>query len=179
MNTKHTQNDIKSAHHGDKNGVPTNALIEAAQLPIDATRLDFQPVLQPEDIQFYFEDGVFVKQLSLERVGYCIPGHKHEFSHTSMLAKGSVRMWRDGQFVGDFHAPTGIKVDAGAFHMFMALEDNTLLFCIHNTHGFPEEELEAKLVTEKNTAGFPYKEAEPKTLTERISYAPKSYWKTL
>jgi hypothetical protein len=104
---------------------------------------------QDELIEFHFADGVMVKQIPFRRAGVGRPGHKHTYDHTSMLAKGALRIWCDGTLLGDFKAPTGIFIRANAFHTMVALEDDTLLYCIHNTHNFPPNELEQYLVKEK------------------------------
>jgi len=107
---------------------------------------------QPELVEIYDDaDGIYIRQIQLKKQGYGVPGHKHTYDHTSMLATGAVRAWRDDKFIGDFVAPTGIKILAGCFHKFVALEDNTVMYCIHNTHGLPKEALEDELVIEKNT----------------------------
>lgn len=105
--------------------------------------------MQPEKVEFFFEDDVFVKQIYLAKAGYSVPGHAHTYSHTWFLAAGRARLWRDGKIIGDFEAPTGIKINAGCFHTIAALTDGVLGYCIHNTHGFPLEELEQHLVKAK------------------------------
>jgi quercetin dioxygenase-like cupin family protein len=104
---------------------------------------------QPEKVEFFFEDEVFVKQIYLAKAGHSVAGHAHTYSHTWFLAAGRARLWRDGKIVGDFQAPTGIKIEAGCFHTITALTDGVLGYCIHNTHGFPLEELEQHLVKAK------------------------------
>lgn len=111
---------------------------------------EFFDVEQPEMAEFYMEDGVFIKQIVLEKAGYVAPQHSHNYDHTSMLAVGSVRAWRDGIHMGDFKAPTGIIVRAHSRHAFQALTDGVVMYCIHNTHGIPPEELEQKLVDQKH-----------------------------
>lgn len=56
-----------------------------------------------------------------------------ERKHMSMLALGSVRVWQDGVYSGDYTAPAGIKIPANVKHTFMSLEPNTIIYCIHNT----------------------------------------------
>ena len=108
-----------------------------------------------EKIEFHTADDVFVKQLVLEKEGYVINQHAHTYDHTSMLATGKVRVFCDGQLLGDFVAPTGVFIKANAFHAILALEDNSVLYCIHNTHGFPREQLEQELVAARNPNGEP------------------------
>ena len=87
---------------------------------------------QPPVVEIKMADGVFIKQMLIETAGTYIPQHSHSYDHTSMLAVGSVRLWKDGLWVGDFTAPAGITIVAGVAHTFMALEDKTIVYCIHN-----------------------------------------------
>lgn len=80
-------------------------------------------------------DGIFIKQIRLDRKGYTVPQHVHAYDHHSMLATGAVRAWADGELLGDFVAPRPIFIAAGKQHTFLALEDRTLLYCVHNLHG--------------------------------------------
>jgi quercetin dioxygenase-like cupin family protein len=125
-----------------------------------APGMQTEPVVQPEKWEFHGEDSVFIKQIFLAKAGYTVPGHAHTYDHTSMLASGKVRMWREGVLVGDFEAPTGLKVEANCFHQFTALVDGTILYCIHNTHGFPADQLEAELVEAYNTEGMRHETSE-------------------
>lgn len=87
---------------------------------------------QPPDWEHISVDGVFIKQMYLKEPGTMVPQHAHRYDHTSMLATGSVRMWKEGLFVADFVAPAPIFIKAGVKHMFQSLEANTLIYCIHN-----------------------------------------------
>lgn len=78
-------------------------------------------------------DGVFIKQMYLAQQGTMVPQHAHSYDHTTMLAKGSVRVWMEGQLKGDFVAPKALFIKAKVKHTFQSLEPDTLLYCIHNT----------------------------------------------
>jgi quercetin dioxygenase-like cupin family protein len=87
---------------------------------------------QPPIWEHRTADNVFIKQMFIKEKGTFIPQHSHRYDHTSMLATGSVRVWMDGQLVGDLTAPCPIFIEAFKKHTFMSLEPNTLLYCIHN-----------------------------------------------
>lgn len=106
-------------------------------------------VTQPEKWEFHGEDEVFIKQIYLAKIGYIVPQHAHKYAHTSMLATGSIRLWKDGKHIGDFKAPTGLTIAAHCKHAMQALEDETTIYCIHNTHGFTDD-LENHLVEDKH-----------------------------
>jgi hypothetical protein len=92
--------------------------------------------LTPVDLdhwEFHCVDGIFIKQMHLKNAGTYVPQHEHKYPHNSMLAAGSVRVWREKQWHGDFKAPTAILIDAGVKHTFLSLEPDTIVYCIHNT----------------------------------------------
>jgi quercetin dioxygenase-like cupin family protein len=57
-------------------------------------------------------------------------GHSHPFDHLTLLAKGSLRVTVDG-LVTDFQAPHMIYIQKDKTHELVALESETLAFCIH------------------------------------------------
>ena len=57
-------------------------------------------------------------------------GHSHPFDHLTLLAKGSLRVTVDG-LATDFHSPHMIYIQKDKTHELVALEDETLAFCIH------------------------------------------------
>lgn len=92
-------------------------------------------VEQPPVVEFHTADGLFIKQMYVAKAGTLIPQHSHAWDHTSMLARGSVRVWVGGVIKGEHVAPTGIFIEAGVKHLFQTLEDETIVYCIHNLHG--------------------------------------------
>jgi hypothetical protein len=95
---------------------------------------------QPPIVEIKIMPGLFVKQMLLARAGTYVPQHSHATGHLSMLAVGSVHAWKGDQFMGTYHAPTGIPIEAGIKHTFRSLVDNTLIYCIHRVgpSGDPE-----------------------------------------
>jgi quercetin dioxygenase-like cupin family protein len=84
------------------------------------------------NVTFHGADGVMVMQWVFEHKGSLVPQHEHAYDHLSMLASGSIRVAVDGKFLGVYHAPAGINIQAGKKHVFLTLEDNTVIYCIHN-----------------------------------------------
>jgi mannose-6-phosphate isomerase-like protein (cupin superfamily) len=89
-------------------------------------------------------DGVWIRSMAVPRADTVIPQHAHRWDHTTMVAKGAVRVWQDGEELGDFYAPCGIFIRAGAKHTFLSLTDDTLLYCIHNISRTGEVEVVAE-----------------------------------
>jgi hypothetical protein len=57
-------------------------------------------------------------------------GHSHPFDHLTLLTKGSLRITIEGQ-VTEFKAPHMIFIVKNKNHELIALEDDTLAYCIH------------------------------------------------
>jgi len=75
-------------------------------------------------------DNVFVKLMCLNNVGDKVTGHVHTFDHITLLSTGRVIMRARG--VEKEHvAPKILVTPKGISHEFEALEDNTVLSCIH------------------------------------------------
>ena len=89
-------------------------------------------------------DGVFIKQMYLKDPGMLVPQHAHVYDHTSMVACGSVRMWKDAEWVADFKAPCPIFIEARIKHTFQSLEPGTLIYCIHNVSRTGAVEIHAR-----------------------------------
>ena len=98
---------------------------------MSAIPTSFVPVEQPPVWQVCV-DGIFIKQMSLTKAGHIVPQHVHKYDHHTMLAHGAVRVWTDKAYSVDYEAPAPILIRAGHAHVFMALADDTVLYCIHN-----------------------------------------------
>lgn len=88
--------------------------------------------IEPEVIEFYLADDVFVKSGLFKEVGTIIPQHSHEYDHTSFIATGAVHVWCDDQDLGEWKSPCGILIKKHTKHRFITLESNTTILCIHN-----------------------------------------------
>lgn len=74
--------------------------------------------------------NVFVKQMHFQFAGDKEEGHSHLFDHLTLLASGKLRLTALGE-TSDFNAPQHIFIKAGVVHELEALEDNTVVHCIH------------------------------------------------
>lgn len=106
--------------------------------------VDVHAVEQPEP-WLVKVDGIAINQIYLAKTGMIAAKHVHDYSHHTMLAHGSIRVWIDGQQCEDIKAPRPIFVEAGRQHSFQALEDETVLYCIHNLHGADEIDIVAEV----------------------------------
>lgn len=94
-------------------------------------------------------DKLFIKSMHVPKAGTVIPQHAHVWGHTTYLAKGRLRVWRDGEYVGDFTAPHELWIDKGVKHTFQTLEDDVIALCIHNL----QEESVVKILEEHDLVG--------------------------
>ena len=74
--------------------------------------------------------NVFIKQMTFTKAGDLEEGHSHTFDHVTLLASGKIRLNALGKST-DFTAPHHIFIKAGVNHELVALEDNTVVHCIH------------------------------------------------
>lgn len=86
----------------------------------------------PDDVEWTTPDGIFIKGMIMAKKGTTVAQHSHTYAHTSLIVKGSVRVWAEGELKGDFKAPYAIIIPAKTKHKFQALEDGTDVYCIHN-----------------------------------------------
>lgn len=77
-------------------------------------------------------DGIQHETIHVFKAGHHIGQHAHVYPHTTVIARGSLRLWADGQDMGVLRAVTGVLIPAGVKHRFEILEDDTVYSCIHN-----------------------------------------------
>ena len=101
--------------------------------------------IQPETIEFYSADGVFVKTMHIRYKGVIVPQHSHQYDHMSFLAIGEVSVFKhdkSGSFTGErMIAPCAIHIKAGIKHSFLSVTDEVLILCIHNVSRTGEVEI--------------------------------------
>lgn len=74
--------------------------------------------------------NMFVRMMNFESVGSYEPGHTHAFDHLTLLGTGSLRVIINGTAT-DYKAPAMIFIKAEVEHELVALEHNTIAYCIH------------------------------------------------
>jgi hypothetical protein len=74
--------------------------------------------------------NLWSRQMHFLKEGDVEHGHTHQFNHLTLLAHGSLRVTVDGVST-DFKAPNMIYIHKDKMHELVALEDNTVAYCIH------------------------------------------------
>ena len=87
---------------------------------------------QPICTDLSVTDDIFVKSYLIPMARTIMPQHAHSFSHVSVIARGGVKVWIDGDYKGERHALSNVTIEALKMHTFMTTEDNTVILCVHN-----------------------------------------------
>ena len=74
--------------------------------------------------------NLFSRMMHFVKAGDIEHGHTHQFDHLTLLASGALRVTVDGNTT-DFKAPHMIYIHKDKNHELVALEDNTVAYCIH------------------------------------------------
>ena len=74
--------------------------------------------------------NLWSKSMHFKKAGDIELGHAHCFDHLTLLANGSLRVTVNG-VDNDYKAPHMIYIRADQVHELVALEDNTVAYCIH------------------------------------------------
>lgn len=74
--------------------------------------------------------NLFSRMMHFKKAGDIEYGHTHQFDHLTLLANGSLKVTVDGETT-EFKAPTMIFIKKDKNHELVALEDNTVAYCIH------------------------------------------------
>ena len=74
--------------------------------------------------------NVCVKQMHFVKAGDFMTGHAHTYDHTTLLASGSVLVTVEG-VSKEFKAPQILVITKNKVHDLVALEDDTVCYCIH------------------------------------------------
>lgn len=90
------------------------------------------------EMEHFFQHNVFVKKMIFKEKGMVYCGHHHEYDHVTLVAAGKISVKFSSVPEGDL--PEEIKEYAGTSmfvtrsyreHEITALEDNTVVCCVH------------------------------------------------
>lgn len=74
--------------------------------------------------------NLFSRMMRFRKAGDIEVGHTHQFDHLTLLAKGKLKVTVDG-VASEFSAPYMIYIHKDRVHELVALEDDTVAYCIH------------------------------------------------
>jgi quercetin dioxygenase-like cupin family protein len=86
--------------------------------------------MKPPEVLIGCVANLFSRMMHFEKAGDTEHGHTHQFDHLTLLASGSLQVTVEGA-VSEFKSPHMIYIKADKKHELVALEDNTVAYCIH------------------------------------------------
>lgn len=116
-----------------------------------------------------FVGNVWVRQNWLVQAGDTAGGHTHYHDHVSLLVKGSVEITVNDGEPKQFHAPTYIVIKKQHRHKIVALEDDTIFYCVFAMRDIHGEVVD--IYQEANLPHIPNGDA-----PEYTKIAPDHYW---
>jgi hypothetical protein len=78
--------------------------------------------------------NLWSRMMRFHHAGDTEQGHTHQFDHLTLLAKGKLKVTVEGK-VSVFSAPHMIYIHKDKMHELVALEDETVAYCIHTLRG--------------------------------------------
>jgi quercetin dioxygenase-like cupin family protein len=84
----------------------------------------------PPEVNIGCVANMFVRQMCFKQPGDAEQGHKHNFDHLTLLATGKLLV-EVGTESTIFVAPAMIYINKDIAHKLIALEPNTVAYCIH------------------------------------------------
>lgn len=74
--------------------------------------------------------NLFSRMMYFKHAGDTEIGHTHQFDHLTLLAKGKLKVTVEGS-TSEFIAPHMIYIHKDKIHELVALEPDTVAYCIH------------------------------------------------
>lgn len=91
--------------------------------------------IEQKYIEFAEVDDIWVRAYSVDKAQTLMSQHTHAHDHITLVSRGTVEAWQDGELLGQYTAPAIIKIPAGKKHAFTTLTDDVVLCCLHNLRG--------------------------------------------
>ena len=85
--------------------------------------------------------NVFIRQIHFKKAGDREVQHTHSFDHVTLLAKGSIEVECNGKLT-TFVAPHMIYIRADYIHGMVALEDDSLAYCVHAMNNIDKKNID-------------------------------------
>lgn len=74
--------------------------------------------------------NLYSRMMHFKNAGDIEHGHKHQFDHLTLLAKGRLKVTVDGN-ASEFSAPHMIYIHKDKNHELVAMDPDTVAYCIH------------------------------------------------
>lgn len=116
-----------------------------------------------------FVGNVWVRQNWLMKAGDTGGGHTHYHDHVSLLVRGSVEITVGGCEPKTFTAPTYVVIKKQHRHEIVALEDDTIFYCI-----FAMRDIDGEVVDIYQASNLP--NLPDGNAPQYTQVAPDDYW---
>ena len=116
-----------------------------------------------------FVGNVWVRQNWLHKAGDTAGGHTHYHDHVSLLVRGAVEITVNDGPPKQFHAPTYIVIKKQHRHRIVALENDTVFYCVFAMRDVNGEVVD--IYQEANTPDYP-----PNDSPQYTKAAPHGFW---
>jgi hypothetical protein len=83
----------------------------------------------------FIVDDIWIRSDTIKKANNVLAQHVHEHDHATIVSRGTIEAWQDGEILGQFTGPAVVKIPAGKKHFFKALTDDVVLCCLHNLRG--------------------------------------------
>lgn len=97
---------------------------------VDSSPLVDLSVNGDPEVQLTCVSNLFFRSMHFKHAGDIEKGHAHVFDHVSLLTRGSARVTVNG-LCRVFSAPHAIYIKKDWIHEIEALEDGTIMICVH------------------------------------------------
>jgi quercetin dioxygenase-like cupin family protein len=84
--------------------------------------------------------NLYSRMMYFEKAGEVEYGHTHSFDHLTLLASGSLKVVVEG-VATEFKSPHMIYIHKDKNHELTALENNTVVYCIHALRDVKTEDI--------------------------------------
>lgn len=78
----------------------------------------------------YAVGPVMIRPSGVLAKGQGFAAHEHTFPHTSFVISGSIEVKLDDNLPETYTSPSAFAIPAGVRHEIIALEDNTVCWCV-------------------------------------------------
>jgi len=95
------------------------------------------------EVVHHFSDGLYAKETFIPK-DMILKQHQHNYSHLSILAKGSVVVNKNNDLIV-YKAPCCIEIEKEISHGVLALED-CVWYCVHATDEKDETKVDSVLI---------------------------------
>jgi quercetin dioxygenase-like cupin family protein len=101
--------------------------------------------MNPPIVKIGSVSNIYSRMMHFQKTGDIEYGHVHDYDHLTLLASGALKVVIDGVST-EFTAPHMIYIKKDKTHELIALQDNTVAYCIHAMRDLEGEILDPNMI---------------------------------